>query len=101
VKAVHGKVLGPVVVREDTDFHGMIAGGATVARGVFFDVHGMIAGDLTIEADARVDLRGMVAGNVVNRGHLTIYGVVRGFLRDEDGGATTYATAFPAELGRD
>jgi hypothetical protein len=101
VKAVHGKVLGPVVVREDTDFHGMIAGGATVARGVFFDVHGMIAGDVTIEAGARVDLRGMVAGNVVNRGHLTIYGVVRGFVRDEDDGETTYAGAFSMDLGRD
>jgi hypothetical protein len=100
VKSIHGKVLGPVVVGEDTDFHGMIAGGATVASGVFFDVHGMIAGDLKIETDARVHLHGMVAGSVVNKGHLTIYGVVRGFVRDEESGETIYASAFSTELDR-
>lgn len=92
----HGKVLGPVVVREDTRHHGMIDGGVTVAPGVSFDMRGMIAGDLTIEPDARVELRGMVAGSVVNSGHLTIYGVVRGRVTDKDEGETEYA---PGELG--
>jgi hypothetical protein len=41
-----------------------------------------------------VELRGMVAGSSVNRGSLKIYGVVRGFMRDEDGGQTTLADLF-------
>jgi cytoskeletal protein CcmA (bactofilin family) len=86
----HGKVLGPIVVREDTRFHGMIDGGVTVAPGVTFDMRGFIAGDLTIEADARVELRGMVAGSTVNKGHLRIYGAVRGPVNDEDAGETSY-----------
>jgi UDP-3-O-[3-hydroxymyristoyl] glucosamine N-acyltransferase len=100
VKVDHGKVLGPVVIGEDTRFHGMIDGGASVARGVMFDMRGMIAGDLTIESDARVELRGMVAGSVVNRGRLTIYGVVRGPVSDENGGETNYAPTFAGQ-GRD
>jgi cytoskeletal protein CcmA (bactofilin family) len=90
VRVDHGKVLGPIVVREDTRFHGMIDGGVTVAPGVTLDMRGFIAGDLTIEADARVELRGMVAGSTVNRGHLKIYGVVRGPVSDEDAGETSY-----------
>ena len=72
MRRVEGKVLGPVVFREDTSFHGMIAG------------------SLCIERDATVELRGMVAGPTVNRGRLTIYGVVRGPVHDEDAGATTF-----------
>ncbi len=97
MKVEHGKVLGPVFVREDTRFHGMIDGGASVARGVTFDMRGMVAGDLTIESDARVELRGMVAGSVVNRGRLTVYGVVRGSVNDEDGGETNYV---PISVGQ-
>jgi cytoskeletal protein CcmA (bactofilin family) len=92
MKVEHGKVLGPVVVHEDMRFHGMIDGGVTVSPGVTLDMRGMIAGDLVIESDARVELRGMVAGSATNRGRLTIYGVVRGAVRDEDGGETTYAS---------
>jgi hypothetical protein len=90
MRRVDGKVLGPVVFREDTNFHGMIAGDATAAAGVTVLVHGMIAGSLCIERDATVELRGMVAGPTVNRGRLTIYGVVRGPVHDEDAGATTF-----------
>jgi hypothetical protein len=101
VKVEHGKVLGPVFVREDTRFHGMIDGGVTVASGVTFDMRGFIAGDLMIESDARVELRGIVAGAVMNRGHLTIYGTVRGRVSDEDAGETSYVGTVPGPLGRD
>jgi cytoskeletal protein CcmA (bactofilin family) len=101
VKVEHGKVLGPVVVREDTRFHGMIDGGVTVAPGVTFDMRGMVAGDMTIEPDARVELRGMVAGSVHNKGHLKIYGVVRGRVSETDGGETDYVRAFGEDEGRD
>jgi cytoskeletal protein CcmA (bactofilin family) len=90
MRRVEGKLLGPVVIHEDTSFHGMIDGNATAAAGVTFLIHGMIAGDLRIEPDATVELRGMVAGRTVNRGRLVIYGVVRGPVHDEDAGATTY-----------
>lgn len=101
MKVNHGKVLGPLVVHEDTRFHGMIDGGVTVTPGVTFDMRGMIAGDLTIEPDARVELRGMVAGSVVNRGHLRIYGVVRGQVSDKDAGETDYVPIDVGQSGRD
>jgi hypothetical protein len=88
MRRVEGKVLGPVVIREDTSFHGMIDGDATAAEGVTFVVHGMIAGDLRIERDATVELRGMA----INRGRLILFGVVRGLVRDEDAGSTSVVT---------
>jgi cytoskeletal protein CcmA (bactofilin family) len=90
MRHVEGKLLGPVVFPENTSFHGMIAGDLTAAAGVTVLVHGRIAGSLCIERDATVELRGMVSGSVLNRGRLIIYGVVRGPVHDEDGGATTY-----------
>jgi cytoskeletal protein CcmA (bactofilin family) len=90
MRRVEGKLLGPVVFREDTSFHGMIDGDATAAAGVTVLVHGMIAGSLEVERDATVELRGMVAGPTVNRGRLVIYGVVRAPVHNEDAGATSY-----------
>jgi hypothetical protein len=76
-------------IREDTSFHGMIDGDVTVAPGVTLLAHGKIAGDLDIAEGATVELRGMVAGSSLNRGNLKVYGVVRGFMRDEEGGRST------------
>jgi cytoskeletal protein CcmA (bactofilin family) len=92
MRRVDGKLLGPVVIHEDTDFHGMIDGEARVGPGVTFLVHGMIAGDLRIERDATVELRGMVAGSAFNRGKLIIYGVVRGLVHNEDAGSASVVT---------
>lgn len=91
MKKIEGKFLGPVVIREDTSFHGMIDGDVSVASGVTLLAHGMIAGNLDIGSGATVELRGMVAGSSLNRGNLKVYGVVRGFMRDEEGGKTTMA----------
>jgi len=88
MKRVEGKFLGPMEFREDTSFHGMIEGDAIVAPGVTLLAHGMIAGDLDIGSGATVELRGMVDGSSLNRGTLKVYGVVRGFMRDEEGGET-------------
>lgn len=99
MKRYHGKVFGPAVIADDTRFHGMIAEDVTVGRGVRFDMRGRIAGDLDIERDAIVELRGVVLGSVVNRGRLIIYGVVRGPIRDVEGGETTYATDVFEERG--
>ena len=60
-----------------------------MAPGVTLLAHGRIAGDLDIGAGATVELRGMVAGSSLNRGDLKVYGVVRGFMRDEEGGQTS------------
>ena len=89
MKRMEGKYLGPVHIHEDTSFHGMIDGDVSVAPGVTLLAHGKIAGDLDIGAGATVELRGMVAGSSLNRGDLKVYGVVRGFMRDEEGGQTS------------
>jgi len=89
MKKIEGKFRGPVHIREDTSFHGMIDGDVSVAPGVTLLAHGKIAGNLDIGDGATVELRGMVAGSSLNRGNLKVYGVVRGFMRDEEGGQTT------------
>jgi gamma-glutamylcyclotransferase (GGCT)/AIG2-like uncharacterized protein YtfP len=96
MKRLEGKFLGPVFIREDTSFHGMVEGDVSVAPGVTLLAHGMIAGNLDIGLGATVELRGMVAGSSLNRGRLKVYGVVRGFMRDEEGGQTTLADSFEA-----
>ena len=75
-------------IQEDTSFHGMVDGDVTVAPGVTLLVHGKIAGNLDIGSGATVELRGFVSGSSVNRGRLDVYGVVRGHMRDEEGGQT-------------
>jgi hypothetical protein len=94
MKQVEGKFLGPVVIREDTSFHGMVEGDVSVAPGVTLLVHGRIAGNLDVGLGATVELRGVVAGSSLNRGTLKVYGVVRGFMRDEQGGQTMLADTF-------
>ena len=89
MRRIEGKFRGPMQIREDTSFHGMIDGDVSVAPGVTLLAHGKIAGDLDIGEGAMVELRGMVAGSSLNRGDLKVYGVVRGFMRDEEGGTTT------------
>lgn len=91
MKRIEGRFPGPVVIREHTSFHGKIEGDVTVEPGVTLLAHGMIDGNLDIGSDATVELRGMVAGSSVNRGRLVVYGVVRGFMRDEESGQTTLA----------
>jgi cytoskeletal protein CcmA (bactofilin family) len=91
MERMEGKYLGPVHIHEDTSFHGMVDGDVSVAPGVTLLAHGRIAGNLDIGDGATVELRGMVAGSSVNRGTLKVYGVVRGFMRDEEGGQTTMA----------
>jgi hypothetical protein len=101
MKKLEGKLPGPVFIREDTSFHGMIEGDVTVAPDVTLLAHGMIAGNLDIGLGATVELRGMVAGSSMNRGSLKVYGVVRGFMRDEQGGQTTLADLSESRAERD
>jgi hypothetical protein len=89
MERLEGKFSGPMSISEDTSFHGMIDGDLTVAPKVRLLAHGMIAGNLDIGSGASVELRGMVAGSSMNRGSLKVYGVVRGHMRDEEGGKTT------------
>jgi hypothetical protein len=100
MRRIEGKFPGPLQIREDTSFHGMIDGDVSVAPGVTLLAHGKIAGDLDIGEGATVELRGMVAGSSLNRGTLKVYGVVRGFMRDEEGGQTTIADDSESRGGR-
>lgn len=85
METTHGRLPGPIVVREDRVHHGMITGGVTVASGVTLHSYGMIAGDLNIEPGAVVDHHGMIAGSVYNRGRLTLNGRIAGTLSDAEG----------------
>jgi len=94
MRRLEGRFHGPLSIRDDTSFHGKVEGDLLVAPGVVCLVHGMIAGDLEIGPGAEVELRGMVAGDSRNRGRLLVFGVVRGFMRDEEDGQTTLVDHF-------
>jgi len=85
----HGRMQGPVDLKDDIAFYGRLDGNASVARGVKLRLHGILTGDLTIEPDALVELRGRVHGSVRNKGRLVIYGQVGGVVTDEGVGQTT------------
>ena len=89
MNSYHGRMQGPVVIKDDLAFYGRLDGNASVARGVKLQLHGIVMGDLTIEPDALVELRGRVHGAVTNKGSLIIYGQVGGAVTDEGGGQTT------------
>ncbi len=76
MKAVHEKIEGPFAIEEDIALYGMIAGDATLRRGVRFILHGTIAGNLTIERGARAIVHGTVAGRIYNDGgRVELFGV--------------------------
>ena len=87
MKAVHEKIEGPFAIEEDMALYGMVAGDATLHRGIRFILHGTIAGNLTIETGtiagnltietgARAIIHGTVAGRIYNEGgRVEIFGV--------------------------
>ena len=100
MRKLEGRFMGPLTVREDTSLHGKVEGDLCISPGAVCLVHGMVAGNLDIGAGAVVELRGMVAGSATTRGRLKVYGVVRGFIHDEDGGETTIVDLAGSASGR-
>lgn len=77
MRAEHGKIEGPFAIEEDIALYGMIAGDATLRRGVRFILHGTIAGNLTIEPGARAILHGIIEGRLYNKGgRAELFGIV-------------------------
>jgi hypothetical protein len=76
-----GEVTGELVVQ------GQMTGDAHVRPGARLWLFGQIAGTVTVDSGASAEIRGMVVGDVINRGEVTIAGVVTGALRDESGTA--------------
>jgi hypothetical protein len=66
MKAVHEKIEGPFAIEEDIALYGMIAGDATLRRGVRFILHGTIA----------AIVHGTVAGRIYNDGgRVELFGI--------------------------
>src|SRR3546814_18994833 len=68
MRAVHDKIEGPFAIEENIALYGMVAGDATLHRGIRFILHGTITGNLTIETGARAIIHGTVAGRTYNEG---------------------------------
>src|SRR3546814_21136795 len=66
MRAVHDKIEGPFAIEENIALYGMVAGDATLYRGIRFILHGTITGNLTIETGARAIIHGTVAGRIYN-----------------------------------
>src|SRR3546814_15286130 len=68
MRAVHDKIEGPFAIEENIALYDMVAGDATLHRGIRFILHGTITGNLTIEPGARAIIPGTVAGRIYNKG---------------------------------
>src|SRR3546814_17497884 len=68
MRAVHDKIEGPFAIEENIALYGMVAGDATLHRGIRFILHGTITGNLTIETGARAIIPVPVAGRIDNDG---------------------------------
>src|SRR3546814_12884045 len=76
MRAVHDKIEGPFAIEENIALYGMVAGDATLHRGIRFILHGTITGNLTIETGARAIIHGTVAGRIYNEGgRVEIFGI--------------------------
>jgi hypothetical protein len=68
VKTLRGTVPGPLVVEQDLDVVGTIAGDAVVRPARRLHVRGSITGNLTLEPGASAVIYGTVNGRVRKRG---------------------------------
>jgi cytoskeletal protein CcmA (bactofilin family) len=68
VKTLRGSIPGPLVVEQDLDVQGTIAGDTVVRSACRLHVRGAITGNLTIEPGASVVIYGTVGGRVRKHG---------------------------------
>ncbi len=68
MRIVRDDLEGDILIKENSELHGTIAGNAIVEQDVLFRIYGTITGTLTIEEGATVYLHGVVKHNVVNHG---------------------------------
>lgn len=68
MKTLRGTVPGPLIVEQDLDVVGTIAGDTVVRAARRLHVRGAITGNLTLEAGASAVIYGTVNGRVRKRG---------------------------------
>ena len=68
MKTLRGTIPGPLIVEQDLDVVGTIAGDAIVQAARRLHVRGTITGNLTLEAGASAVIFGTVNGRVRKRG---------------------------------
>jgi hypothetical protein len=68
MKTLRGTIPGPLVVEQDLDVVGTIAGDAVVRPARRLHVRGAITGNLTLESGASAVIYGTVNGRVRKRG---------------------------------
>src|SRR3546814_21134334 len=94
MRAVHDKIEGPFAIEENIALYGMVAGDATLHRGIRFILHGTITGNLTIETGARAIIHGTVAGRTYNEGgRVEIFGIAAAVANGSRDAITIIATA--------
>src|SRR3546814_13052373 len=76
MRAVHDKIEGPFAIEENIALYGMVAGDATLHRGIRFILPGTTTGHLRIETGASATISGTVAGRRSHEGRsVEIYGI--------------------------
>ncbi len=68
MKTLRGTVPGPLIVEQDLDVVGTIAGDAVVRAARRLHVRGAITGNLTLEAGASAVIYGTVNGRICKHG---------------------------------
>lgn len=75
-----------LTVAEHFHLGGNAKNGATVLPHVHFSLSGTVMGDLIVAENASAEIRGTVTGDLINRGVVSVYGTIRGSVRDEASG---------------
>lgn len=96
VERLDVRIDGSVRLDRDVEFHGVIIGSVTIARGRTFELYGTICHDLVVEAGAIVTIHGSVAGTLKNHGgNVHVFGEV-GSVLDYDAKSPTHLPAHTA-----
>ena len=91
MKEVSGVIDQDLHLHYELELNGMAARNIIVERNGHLVLNGMCAGNLIVEEGASADICGFVVGNVVNKGVLSLLGVVNGDVRNSAGGSASIA----------
>ena len=72
MKTLRGSIPGPLVVEQDLDIQGTIAGDTVVRSARKLHLRGAITGNLTLEPGASVVIYGTVGGRVRKHGGILV-----------------------------
>jgi len=80
MRTEYGSTAGPRTIADHLVVRGMITGDVVVERDGFLHLYGMVDGKLRVDEGGSAVVRGTVSKDVLNAGHLEVFGMIIGRL---------------------